>query len=482
MTHGSLFSGIGGFDLASEWMGWENIFHCEINKFGKQVLKYYWPNAISYDDITKTDFSIHRGRIDILTGGFPCQPYSIAGKRKGKEDDRHLWPEMLRAIREIQPRYVVGENVRGLTNWNGGVVFDEVQSDLENQGYEVLPFLLPACSVNAPHRRDRIWFVAYASGFNGSISIQQRRQNEDSHVNINRNVEKKIAPNPENIGLQFTGNSRERWSGFKNDNSNGIDTDSSSAGQQECNATFFSNKQRHGSRLSVEDWSIFPTQSPVCDGNDGVSTHTHIRAFSNENIMDRSVVITNAINSGRITVDFETGKVYSTRQRGKEGQSIELLGADCNGYIVHNIMFDGIKKQCRAHQIVWIAANGLYDKETLMIDHVNRNKKDNRLSNLRLVDAKGNSENRIPHQDKLNQEEKDKMFFLYKEGNVTMRELSEDFGISKSRVQQILSEHDGLYGITFPKWRNESIKAAGNAIVPQVAFEIFKAIEKYEQL
>lgn len=162
-THGSLFSGIGGFDLAAEWMGWENMFHCEINPFAQKVLNYYWPNAISYDDITKTDFTIHRGTIDILTGGFPCQPYSTAGKQLGKADDRHLWPEMLRAIREIAPRYIVGENVRGLVSWNGGMVFDEVQSDLEAAGYEVLPFLLPASSVGARHDRKRIWFIAHAN-------------------------------------------------------------------------------------------------------------------------------------------------------------------------------------------------------------------------------------------------------------------------------------------------------------------------------
>jgi C-5 cytosine-specific DNA methylase len=107
--HGSLFSGIGGFDLAAEWAGWQNAFHCEWNEFGQKILKHYWPKAISYGDITKTDFTIHRGTIDVLTGGFPCQPYSLAGKRKGKEDERHLWPEMLRAIREIAPRYIVGE-------------------------------------------------------------------------------------------------------------------------------------------------------------------------------------------------------------------------------------------------------------------------------------------------------------------------------------------------------------------------------------
>ena len=162
LSHGSLFSGIGGFDLAAEWMGWENIFHCEWNDFGQKILKHYRPKAISYGDITKTDFTIHRGTIDVLTGGFPCQPYSTAGKRLGKADERHLWPEMLRAIREIQPSYIVGENVYGLVNWNGGMVFNEVQTDLENEGYEIQPVILPACAVNAPHRRERVWFVAYS--------------------------------------------------------------------------------------------------------------------------------------------------------------------------------------------------------------------------------------------------------------------------------------------------------------------------------
>ena len=162
LKHGSLFSGIGGFDLAAEWAGWNNIFHCECNPFGQKVLKHHFPKSISYEDITKTDFSIHRGNIDIITGGFPCQPYSTAGLRKGKEDERHLFPEMLRAIKEIKPRWVIGENVRGLVNWNGGLVFHEVYDDLEREGYEVQSFLIPAAGVNARHQRQRIWFIAYS--------------------------------------------------------------------------------------------------------------------------------------------------------------------------------------------------------------------------------------------------------------------------------------------------------------------------------
>lgn len=120
MTHASLFSGIGGFDLAAEWMGWENIFHCEWNPFGQKVLAHHFPNSKSYNDITKTDFTIHEGTIDVLSGGFPCQPYSSAGKRLGKEDERHLFPEMLRTIKEVKPTWVVGENVLGIVNWGGG--------------------------------------------------------------------------------------------------------------------------------------------------------------------------------------------------------------------------------------------------------------------------------------------------------------------------------------------------------------------------
>jgi len=251
--HGSLFSGIGGFDLAAEWMGWENVFHCEWNEFGKRVLNYYWPNAISYDDITKTDFTVHRGTIDILTGGFPCQPYSVAGKRKGKEDERHLWPEMLRTIREIQPRYVVGENVVGLISWDGGLVFHEVQTDLENEGYEVWPFILPACAVNAPHRRDRVWFIAKNTKRNGCV--QRKLEQEGTEVWKQRDIgtgscngiceqkNAKITPNTEST--------RESW-------------------QCKCRQGEIQSDRRNCRKIPP-DWENFPTQSPVCSRNDGIS-------------------------------------------------------------------------------------------------------------------------------------------------------------------------------------------------------------------
>ena len=163
MTHGSLFSGIGGFDLAAEWSGWENLFNCEWEEFPRKVLKHHFPNAKQYGDIKEFDATDYNGRIDILSGGFPCQPFSVAGKRKGSEDERHLWPEMLRVIRECKPRWVVGENVRGLVSWSDGLVLEACYSDLEALGYSVQSFIIPACATNAPHRRDRVWIVAYQS-------------------------------------------------------------------------------------------------------------------------------------------------------------------------------------------------------------------------------------------------------------------------------------------------------------------------------
>lgn len=262
MRHGSLFSGIGGFDLAAEWMGWENIFHCEIAEFPRKILKYHFPKSICYEDIKKTDFTKHRGEIDIISGGFPCQPYSNAGKRKGKDDDRHLWPEMLRVIREIQPRFVVGENVAGLLSWNNGMVFNEIITDLENEGYETQAFLIPACATNAPHRRDRVWFVAYSNG------TKQRN-------NIGENI----------------GEEREiRWGKESNvfgelrGDGNLADTDSSNnktwtqrkiLGQQ--------NRQKTNGYSYVEcrkQWENFPTQSPICGGDDGIPTELDGITFS----------------------------------------------------------------------------------------------------------------------------------------------------------------------------------------------------------
>jgi DNA (cytosine-5)-methyltransferase 1 len=158
-----LFSGIGGFSLGLERAGMETVAFCEFDKKAQLVLKKHWLDILIYNDIrelTGKQIAKEIGAIDLICGGFPCQPFSVAGKQRGDQDDRHLWPEMFRLIQEIRPRWVIGENVAGLINLG----LDQVLSDLESEGYTCQTFIIPACAVNAPHRRDRVWVVAHASG------------------------------------------------------------------------------------------------------------------------------------------------------------------------------------------------------------------------------------------------------------------------------------------------------------------------------
>jgi len=288
-------------------MGWNNVFHCEWNEFGKRVLKYYWPEAISYDDITKTDFTIHRGRIDILTGGFPCQPYSAAGKRLGKEDDRHLWPEMLRAIREIQPRWIVGENVRGLVSWNGGMVFDEVQADLEAEGYQVTPFLLPAAGVNAPHKRERVWFIAKNTNKNGRGGNERKSESSEwKQRDIGAGDNERLHTNYEKAGAtsNTTGSRRKEQqqdNGRQNttENRSGLDDrperlgENGNASDPDCilgreGGLYKAQREKAERYAGSRDapgyggtgWNNFPTQPPVCNGDDGLSSELDGITFS----------------------------------------------------------------------------------------------------------------------------------------------------------------------------------------------------------
>ena len=296
MTHGSLFSGIGGFDLASEWMGWENIFHCEWMPFPRKVLDYYWPNADSHIDICKTNFTKYANKIDILTGGFPCQPFSLAGKRKGTDDERYLWGEMLRAIQEIKPKYVIAENVFGITNIDGGLVFEQVCLDLEAQGYEVQPFIIPAASKNAPHRRDRVWFVAYDNSKRQSRyeeQIRNRANNSESKqwvcicekqgwneircINEGDCTNKIITDTDCNGCDKCNGNNEKHTSKGGFDALNDINeftmhTNGTSNQGEHIRQTREGKFNGSDSRNGFDKFKNFPTKSPICCGDDGLPT------------------------------------------------------------------------------------------------------------------------------------------------------------------------------------------------------------------
>ena len=155
LKHGSLFTGIGGFDLAASWMGWENVFQCEKNEWCRRVLAKNFQNTKRYIDIKDFNANEYRGSIDIISGGFPCQPFSKAGKQRGKQDDRYLFPQMLRVIREVDPPFIIGENVYGIAK----TALQEIKTSLEDLGYITIAFDIPASAGGALHRRSRIWIV-----------------------------------------------------------------------------------------------------------------------------------------------------------------------------------------------------------------------------------------------------------------------------------------------------------------------------------
>ena len=384
-VHASLFSGIGGFDLAARMVGWENAFSCEIDPFCNRVLKFHFPDETQFEDIRRTDFSVWRGRIDVLSGGFPCQPFSQAGKRKGTDDDRHLWPAMLTTIQQIRPRWVVGENVLGIVNWNAGMVFEQVCADLEAEGYEVQPFVLPACGVDAPHRRYRTFFIAYAESYrdtgrpgeifqthgrpfgamfsesNESGIVRNTPENPDSDGRNDhqrqeesgqrqqrdvrpRDLERVCVSSGDSAdtdiirqknmqtGCSGTDGNATKWSNIYGRTQDvGIQRPPSNTGNMQLQRSKHSGEFTEKESQSSDEqpsgsfrskWEEFPTQPPVCGGDDGISDWLDpVAVFEGVNPSKRTIPFNrwrsesikaygNAVVVPLIIKIFETIKLY----------------------------------------------------------------------------------------------------------------------------------------------------------------------------
>ena len=417
ITHASVFSGIGGPEVAAVMLGWENLFHCEINPFGRTVLDYWFPNSKSYEDITTTDFSEWRGRVNVLTGGFPCQPFSYAGQRRGAQDDRYLWPYMFRCIDQIQPDWIIAENVAGiLTMVEQGEVsevassadlFDSLNDirgyrlretftlqricdDLESHGYAVQPVLIPACAVGAPHRRDRVFIIG--------------------HRNAN------LSQDPV-CGGQLVGRDGEQ----------GSERNERNAGA------------RGGKRLRGETSRTAPADTESRRDSGGtaeVLRETWRQAELNaEPVFNGGVrTATDTDSSGQSASHRKSGRAWQTMDG--ERESIALNGT-C-----------GLGRQRTAT-----------DTESQQGERMRSQQSEYSRAQSRQFGGGGSED-----------------------GNIAGCGRWQGF----PTVSPVHRGNDGLpfdvddLTIPFGKWRTEALKAYGNAIVPQVMYEIFRAIDQIE--
>ena len=456
MNHASLFSGIGGAEVAASMMGWQNLFHCEIQEFPRKVLQYWFPNSESYEDITKTEFHQWQGKVDVLTGGFPCQPFSLAGRRKGADDNRYLWPQMLRAIRQIHPTWVVGENVAGIKTMvescqvtqmgrtddlfeenhiyreESRFTLDKICADLEAEGYSVQPIVIPACSVGAPHRRDRVWIVARR------ISTTPSNLNSS---NDNRRAE------------EIQGKSQKERLSERNDiRKPGFTSDVlGHIAHTQCDGY---SSQGHGNQRAREKKSKEGQDRP----QPGVRRHgsSKTSSYSNSHRQRRR-----ANKQKSITECSRTPNLGTRRSKRL------AFHAYCNGDKTLQPSERTERTGCK---------RDVQPKERSTSPEWT-----DRLSRLQRHDAHAISERLEGMYQPWGEESERKCVW-----RDFAQHCEEGHWKHFPTQSPVCRGNDGIpfdvdsLTISFPKWRQESIKAYGNAWVPQVAYEIFRAIEAEE--
>ena len=400
MKHIDLFSGIGGFALAADTV-FENVNHTfvEIDPFCQAILKKHWPESeIHYDIrqfITDTASSRLEGsnwspvdgctQVDILTGGFPCQPFSQAGKRKGTSDDRYLWPEMFRVIQLYQPQWVIAENVRGLTTWNEGMVLEQVCTDLESENYEVQPLIIPACGVNAPHRRERVWIIAHAQ-HDGKFRTQNATVN--SGLQPKSETREKLSID-ESKGVDSLRKKKTRWDTLPDNEAAGLSTNSNNTRGGESEYDDHQDRSESNSRRQEQPLNRTSGQSAAI-------TNTDSGRWDSQSCIS-PISIEKENHNYALSSDFD---VTNTRGAGlEEARACEQT--------------KGSRRSC----------NG------------------------------------------------------YPDWSRDWQEVA--FATCNDGVADGIPRRLGNTTISSTKWRREALKAYGNAIVPQVAMEIMRAIETY---
>ena len=469
MRHGSLFSGIGGFDLAAQWMNWTNVFHTEWNEFGQKVLKHHFPNSIQYHDIIKTDYTIHNGDIDIITGGFPCQPFSLAGKRKGKDDERYLWHEMLRAIQQIRPTYVVAENVRGLLTIDGGLVFEQVCADLEAEGYEVQPILLPAAGVNAPHRRDRIFIVAYSNKCDDRrTSRADETESREERLSERHQVRQSSKPSKiqqpaANTNITSTADKiQTRW------NVSASTSDTELAANTDDNGNSSQGQSSEVERDRCRNNGIKEQRQQSTEWTDGLHGFSRDAANTNLRRLERSEA--EGWNSKHVEW---TGSIGSAANANSTSAADEIQARWNVSASTRDTELAANTKDKRTGKL----RNESSKEGTRFCDVVSGKPCGLSVSTEPAANTKG--KRYAASTDRwqgISAQEEQALHGRSCDG--TTHGTWQNFPTESA----ICGRDDGLSNrldnITFPKWRNESIKAYGNAVVPQLILPIFQTIEK----
>ena len=488
MTHASVFSGIGGPEVAATMLGWENLFHCEINPFGRRVLDYWYPQSKSYEDITRTDFTEWRGRVDVLTGGFPCQPFSYAGRRRGAEDDRYLWPSMYRAIDEIQPTWVVAENVAGiLTMVEQGEVskvagsaslfdaFDDLRgryelretftlqricSDLESHGYAVQPVLVPACAVGAPHRRDRVFIVARRIASDTHDRADRRTAREDEgkgrEERIQERHEVRKPDEPNQVRPTSEGNA-------PTDSACGREGTPRPSGEPESSRGY-THQQQSERRAATERLDrLHAVLRHVADtDNEGLERHggQELQSHQGGQAADEHA----ACGSGRLAPHPDSHR-----------------GCEVDEHMESELA-DGAKPVSNGGQ------RNVAD--TVRLETERRDATDTENDGSRGETRSTGEATARPHGQSDEQHSVGCCFWhvgpddpRFAENGIAGQQRWQNF----PSVSPVHRGNDGLpfdvdrLTLSFGKWRTEALKAYGNAIVPQVMYEIFRAIEQVEK-
>jgi len=334
-----LFSGIGGFSIGLERAGFKTVAFCEIDEYCKLVLKKHWKDTKIYSDVR--DLSRQKFEEDglelpeIITGGVPCQPFSVAGRQKGTEDNRHLWPEMFRVIQDFSPEWIIIENVRGLINIQDGVVFERVHTDLANEGFETQSFIIPAAGVGAPHRRDRVWIVAH-SEFNGLPSSKKREstketiskesQGQNNSFNTTGtsglSTSKQIMENSRRTirGQQSSRNKESIESGTSQETKRSADSDSiaRSGKGEKVMADSNINREKRNKSQNRKGGGLEQSSKDVADSNEGNVETGRQRQRGIRQESKRQRISSDASRSGQAMANTE--RVYVQGQQDRSGQ------------------------------------------------------------------------------------------------------------------------------------------------------------------